>query len=87
MEGGDLSIFTLSEEGEKIEEAGEKNNLVRFYEGVNVDLNLSLRSYLASQGSTNRQQEIARSREEPVTGPKHTSGVPRDEDDGIAEGK
>ena len=49
---------------------------------------MSLRSYLASQGSTNRHQAIiARSIEEPVTGPKHTSGVPRDEDGGSVGGK
>ena len=82
-----MSIFTLPEEGEEIEEAGEKNSLVRFFEGVNVDLNVSFRSYLTSQGSSNRQQEIPRSIEEPVTGPKHTSGVPRDEDGGSAGGK
>ena len=82
-----MSIFTLPEEGEEIEEAGEKNSLVRFFEGVNFDLNVSLPSYLASQDSSNRQQVIARSREEPVTGPKHTSGVPRDEDGGSVEGK
>ena len=87
MEGVDMGIFTLPEEGEEIEEAGEKNSLVRFFEGVNVDLNVSFRSYLASQGSSNRQQAIARSREEPVTGPQHASGVPRDEDDGSVEGK
>ena len=84
-----MSIFTLPEEGEEIEEAGDKNSLVRFFEGVNVesDLNVSLPSYLASQGSSNLQQAIARSREEAVTGPKHASGVPRDEDSGLVEGK